>query len=401
MTQSFVVGVPREADPEECRVALVPQAVPALKKQGVEVLVQANAGLAAGFTDKQYEDKGAIMLVDRAEVFSRANIILQVRMLGACGEHGKPDVALLRRDQVVICSCEPLWCPQAIQETASSAATIFSLELVPRITRAQSMDILSSMATVAGYRAVLLAASAAPRMFPMMMTAAGTLKPARVLVIGAGVAGLQAIASSKRLGAVVFGYDIRPAVREQVESLGGKFVELNVAAENSESKGGYAKEMSDDFYRRQQEALTKVIADCDILITTAAIPGRKSPVLITREMAEAMAPGSVIVDIAAERGGNCEVTVPGQTIQHQGVTVIGPVNLASTVPVHASEMFSKNITTFLQPLIKGGSLNIDLNDEVIRETLVTRDGEVVSNRVRSLLGLPELAPPVSGESITA
>ena len=401
MTQSFIVGVPREADPEECRVALVPQAVPALMKQGVEVLVQANAGLAAGFTDKQYEDKGAAIIVDRAEIFSRANIILQVRMLGACEDHGKPDVALLRRDQVVICSCDPLWCPQAIQDAAGTAATIFSLELVPRITRAQSMDILSSMATVAGYRAVLLAASAAPRMFPMMMTAAGTLKPARVLVIGAGVAGLQAIASSKRLGAVVFGYDIRPAVREQVESLGGKFVELNVAAENSEAKGGYAKEMSEDFYRRQQEALTKVIADCDILITTAAIPGKKSPVLITREMAEAMAPGSVIVDIAAERGGNCEVTVPGQTIQHQGVTVMGPVNLASTVPVHASEMFSKNITTFLQLLIKGGSLNIDLDDEVINETLVTRDGEVVSNRVRSLLGLPELTPPVAGEEKTA
>ena len=396
MAETFVLGVPREADPEERRVALVPQSIPALKKLGVEVLIQANAGLSAGFTDEQYESRGASIVVDRADLYSRSNIILQVRTLGACGEFGDQDVALLRSGQVLISGCEPLWCPEAIQSAAKTGATIFSLELVPRITRAQSMDILSSMATIAGYRAVLLAATAAPRMFPMMMTAAGTLKPARVLVIGAGVAGLQAIASAKRLGAVVFGYDIRPAVREQVESLGGKFVELNVTADDAESKGGYAKEMSEDFYRRQREELTKVIADCDILITTAAIPGKKSPVLVTREMAEAMAPGSVIVDIAAERGGNCEVTIPGQTIDHQGVTVMGPINLASSIPVHASEMFSKNITTFLIPMIKTGTLNIDLNDEVINETLVAQNGAVVNTRVRSLLGLSESGAVSSG-----
>ena len=247
------------------------------------------------------------------------------------------------------------------------------------------MDILSSMATIAGYRAVLLAATAAPRMFPMMMTAAGTLKPARVLVIGAGVAGLQAIATAKRLGAIVFGYDIRPAVKEQVESLGGKFVALDLSTGDAESKGGYAREMDDDFYRRQREAMKKVIADCDVVITTAAIPGKKAPVLVTTEMVEAMAPGSVIVDLAAERGGNCEVTACGQTIEHQGVKILGPVNLPSDIPVHASEMFSRNVLTFLQGMIKDGQVNLDLDDEVLKDTLLTRDGDICNDRVRELL----------------
>ncbi|HQZ66176.1 MAG TPA: Re/Si-specific NAD(P)(+) transhydrogenase subunit alpha [Planctomycetaceae bacterium] len=385
MTQPLILGVLREAEPSERRVALVPAAIPGLKKTGVEILVQTDAGRAAGFTNEQYADKGASIVTDRAEVFSKANIILQVHSLGACSGVIDADIALLRKDQVLIAGCEPLWCPEMIAKAAATGATIFSLELVPRITRAQSMDILSSMATIAGYRAVLLAAAESPRMFPMMMTAAGTLKPARVLVIGAGVAGLQAIASAKRMGAVVFGYDIRPAVKEQVESLGGKFVVLDVKADNAESAGGYAKQMSDEFYRQQREALKKVIADCDVVITTAAIPGKKAPVLVTREMVEAMAPGSVIVDIAAERGGNCEVTVAGETIDLNGVKILGPVNLASSIPVHASEMFSKNITTFLLPIIKSGAVKIDTDDEVIRETLVARNGEVVHERVRGLL----------------
>ncbi len=388
MTQSLVLGVLREADPDERRVALVPAAVPALKKAGAEVLIQTRAGQVAGFTDDQYAAKGATLVADRAEIFARATIILQVRSLGACLEFADPDLAMLRKDQVLIAGCEPLWSPEAIGKAAATGATVFALELVPRITRAQSMDILSSMATIAGYRAVLLAATESPRMFPMMMTAAGTLKPARVLVIGAGVAGLQAIASAKRMGAVVFGYDIRPAVKEQVESLGGKFVVLDVKADNAESAGGYAKQMSDEFYRQQREALKKVIADCDVVITTAAIPGRKAPVLVTREMVEAMAPGSVVVDIAAERGGNCEVTVAGETVELNGVRVLGPVNLASSIPVHASEMFSKNITTFLMPMIKSGSVKIDTTDEIIRETLVTQNGEVVNDRVRELLSVP-------------
>lgn len=388
MTQSLAVGVAREADPVEKRVALVPSSIPSLIKCGATVYVQSGAGIAAGVLDEQYAAKGATLIADRNEIFAKSDIVLQVRSLGACDNSIPSDIGLLRRGQILIAGCEPLWCPEIVRDAAATGATIFSLELVPRITRAQSMDILSSMATIAGYRAVLLAAVEAPRMFPMMMTAAGTLKPARVLVIGAGVAGLQAIASAKRLGAVVLGYDIRPAVREQVESLGGKFVELDVKADDAEGKGGYAKEMSEDFYRRQREAMQKVISECDIVITTAAIPGKKSPVLVTKEMVEAMAPGSVIVDIAAERGGNCEVTVAGETIQHGGVTVLGPTNLASSIPVHASEMFSKNISTFLLPIIKGGAININLTDEVIRETLVARDGEVFNNRVRDLLGLP-------------
>lgn len=388
MTQSLVLGVLREADPDERRVALVPAAVPPLKKAGAEVLIQTGAGQAAGFTDDQYAAKGATLVTDRAGIFSRADMILQVRSLGACVGFADADLALLRKDQVLIAGCEPLWSPESIGKAAATGATVFALELVPRITRAQSMDILSSMATIAGYRAVLLAATESPRMFPMMMTAAGTLKPARVLVIGAGVAGLQAIASAKRMGAVVFGYDIRPAVKEQVESLGGKFVVLDVKADNAESAGGYAKQMSDEFYRQQREALKKVIADCDVVITIAAIPGKKAPVLVTREMVEAMAPGSVVVDIAAERGGNCEVTVAGETVELNGVRVLGPVNLASSIPVHASEMFSKNITTFLLPMIKSGSVKIDTTDEIIRETLVTQNGEVVHDRVRELLSAP-------------
>jgi NAD(P) transhydrogenase subunit alpha len=384
----MVLGVLCEADPDERRVALVPSAVPTLKKAGAEVLIQTSAGQAAGFTDDQYAAKGATLVGDRAEIFARANIILQVRSLGACIEFADRDISLLRKDQVLIAGCEPLWRPEAIGKAAATGAMVFALELVPRITRAQSMDILSSMATIAGYRAVLLAAIESPRMFPMMMTAAGTLKPARILVIGAGVAGLQAIASAKRMGAVVFGYDIRPAVKEQVESLGGKFVVLDVKADNTESVGGYAKQMSDEFYRQQREALKKVIADCDVVITTAAIPGKKAPVLVTREMVEAMAPGSVVVDIAAERGGNCEVTAAGETVELNGVKVLGPVNLASAIPVHASEMFSRNITTFLMPLIKSGSVKIDTADEIVRETLVTQNGEVVNDRVRELLSAP-------------
>lgn len=393
----LVVAVTKEADPAERRVALVPAIIPALTKLGITVRVETGAGQAAGFPDHQYSEKGAEIVPSRAELLQHADIVLQVRSLGACGEHGAADIELLQDGQVLIASCDPLTFPDRMPAVAEKGVTAFSLELVPRITRAQSMDILSSMATVAGYRAVLLAATAAPRMFPLMMTAAGTLKPARVLVIGAGVAGLQAIATSKRMGAVVYGYDIRPAVREQVESLGGKFVELDLETQESEAAGGYAKEMDDDFYQRQREAMKKVIADCDIVITTAAIPGKTAPILVTTEMVEAMAPGSVIVDLAAERGGNCEVTKAGETYCHNGVTVLGPCNLPSDVPVHASEMFSKNIVTFLQLLITDGQLKIDTEDEIIRDTLLTRGREVVNNRVRELLGME----PLPAETVTA
>ncbi len=397
----LVVAVPREADPEEKRVALVPAMVPTLTKGGLKVRLETNAGMAAGFPDQLYLDKGAEIDSDRAELLKHADIVLQVRALGANDGVQTDDVPLLHEGQVLIASCDPLTFPDSVAPVAERGVTAFSLELVPRITRAQSMDILSSMATVAGYRAVLLSATAAPRMFPLMMTAAGTLKPARVLVIGAGVAGLQAIATAKRLGAVVYGYDIRPAVREQVESLGGKFVELDLEAGQSETQGGYAKQMDEDFYRRQREAMKKVIADCDVVITTAAIPGRKAPILVTTEMVEAMAPGSVVVDLAAERGGNCEVTRPGETIDHNGVAVLGPCNMPSDVPVHASEMFSKNVVTFLQLMIKDGQLNIDTEDEIIRDTLLTRGKVIVNGRVRELLNMEPLEPPAdsAAESI--
>ena len=394
--QGLVVGVPRESDPEEARVALVPAMIGDLTNRGVNVQIQSGAGFAAGFPDAEYTTKGATLVDDRRELIRTSDILLQVRALGAAGEHGTADTEILKDGQILISSCDPLTYPQAIHAAAEKGLTLFSLELVPRITRAQSMDILSSMATVAGYRAVLLAAGAAPRMFPMMMTAAGTLKPARVLIIGVGVAGLQAIATAKRLGAVVYGYDIRPAVREQVESLGGKFVELDLETVDSESTGGYAKEMDDEFYRRQQEAMKKVIAEMDVVITTAAIPGKKAPVLVTTDMVDAMSPGSVVLDLAAERGGNVEVTVAGETIDHQGVKVLGPCNLSSDIPVHASEMFSRNIVAFLQLMIdSNGQLRIDMDDEIIRDTLIARKRQVVSNRVRELLGLDLISPPES------
>lgn len=404
-SQMLSVGVPREADPDERRVALVPGSIPQLTKAGLQVLVESGAGVQAGITDDDYAARGAILVSSREQLFADAQILLQVRALGAGGAAGTADISRLRHGQLLIAGCEPLWCPQPVAAAAATGATVFALELVPRITRAQSMDILSSMATLAGYRSVLLAALEAPRLFPMLMTAAGTLKPARVLVIGAGVAGLQAIATARRLGAVVLGYDIRPAVREQVESLGARFVQLDVQAANTESAGGYAQQMSEEFYERQRAALQAVLATCDVVITTAAVPGRRSPILVTRQMVEAMPAGAVLVDIAAERGGNCEVTVAGQTIQHHGVSVLGPVNLPSSLPVHASEMFSRNLTTFLLPLIRAGQLHLDLTDEIQRETLVARDGEVVSPRVRDLLGLPPLpqrpATPQTSPSATS
>ena len=296
----------------------------------------------------------------------------------------------LRSGQTVIGFADPLGTPQAVRDVAASGATLLSMELMPRITRAQSMDALSSMATIAGYKGVLLAANLLPRMFPMLMTAAGTISPARVFVVGAGVAGLQAIASARRLGARIEAYDVRPAVKEQVQSLGARFVELPLEAADSEDKGGYAKAQDESFYRRQREMMLKVVAASDVVITTALIPGKRAPILITTEMVEAMAPGSVIVDLAAERGGNCEVTRPDETVVHKGVTVVGPSNPAALVPYHASQMYSKNITTFLMHLLgKDGatkpSLEINQEDEITRETLLTYQGAVVHSRVRELV----------------
>jgi len=380
------IGILKETFPGERRVALIPAVLHPLSKVGAAVVVESGAGVAAGYPDEAYVEKGA-RVASRDEVLSNCDILAMVRAFGANQEAGKPDLAKLGPGKTVVGTCDPLGEPQAAREVAETGATLLSLELMPRITRAQSMDILSSMATIAGYKAVLLAANHLPKMFPMMMTAAGTIKPARVFIIGAGVAGLQAISSARKLGAVVEAYDVRPAVKEQIESLGGKFVEMPLETEGAEDAGGYAKDQGEDFLRRQRELMTRVVAENDVVITTAAIPGKKSPVLVTGEMVQGMQPGSVIIDLAAERGGNGELTRAGETVVEHGVTILGPINIPSEIPYHASQMFSKNVTTFLLHLIdKEGNFQLDTEDEITAGTLVARDGKVVHPRILDLLG---------------
>ena len=391
----MIVGVPKEGFPGERRVALVPAVIPTLAKAKWEVLVESGAGEAASYPDAAYVEKGARIAASRADVFGSADAVFQVLGHGANDKTGRADLPLLRRDQVLIAFLRPLGDPRSVSEIAATGATAFAVELMPRITRAQNMDALSSMSTVAGFKAVLLAASTLPRMFPMLTTAAGTIPPARVLVVGAGVAGLQAIATARRLGAVVSGYDVRPAVKEQVQSLGAKFVELPLETAGAEDAAGYARAQDEAFYRRQRELMARVVAESDVVITTAVVPGKKAPVLITAEMVRGMAPGSVIVDLAAERGGNCELTRPDETVVEHGVTIIGPVNLASTVPYHASQMYARNLTAFFLHLAKSGAIELNLEDEITRETLLTRGGEVVHPRVREALGLPPLETPTA------
>jgi NAD(P) transhydrogenase subunit alpha len=378
------VGVPRETWPGETRVALIPTGVTQLKKAGAEIVVEQGAGSAAGFPDTAYTQAGA-QIASRTEVFSTSGILLQVRSV-------PPDLPSLRSGQAVIGFADPLGSPDVIGSMAQRGTSAFSMELMPRITRAQSMDALSSMATIAGYKGVLLAADALPRMFPMLMTAAGTLAAAKVFIVGAGVAGLQAIATSRRLGAKVEAYDVRPAVKEQVQSLGARFVEMALETGDAEDKGGYARAQDESFYRRQREMMLKVVAASDVVITTALIPGKKAPILVTEEMVDGMAPGSVVVDLAAERGGNCALTKPDQVVVHKGVTILGPSNPAASIPFHASQMYSKNITTFLLHLLgkEGASkpaLELNPEDEITRETLLTRGGEVVHPRVKELLSV--------------
>ena len=389
----MLVAVARESLPGENRVALVPASVPALAKAGLEVVVESSAGQAAGYLDDAYAESGAKVVAGRDDALA-ADVVLQVRAAGANPEAGRADLERFRQGQVVIGLCDPLAAPQAAQEVADRGVSLFALELLPRITRAQSMDVLSSMATVSGYRAVLLAAERLPKMFPMLMTAAGTVRPAKVFIMGAGVAGLQAIATARRLGAVVSANDIRPAVAEQVESLGAKFVQLDLDTGAAEDKGGYAKEMGEEFLRKQRELIARVVAESDVVITTAAVPGKKAPTLVTAEMVAGMAPGSVIVDLAAERGGNCELTKPGETVVSGGVSILGPTNPASDVPYHASQMYAKNISTFLLHLVHDGRLKIDLDDEITRETLIARDGHVVHPGICELLGIE---PPARDE----
>ena len=386
----MIVGVPRETFPGERRVALVPAAIPNLTKAGLEVVVEAGAGAGAGYPDADFTAKGVKIVADRAEVFRAADIVVQILCYGSNDKTGKADVPLFRRGQTLIGFLRPLGSIETLQEIAGKGVTSFSVELMPRTTRAQSMDVLSSMATICGYKAVVLAADTSPRIFPMLTTAAGTITPARVFVIGAGVAGLQAIATARRLGAVASAYDLRPAAKEQVQSLGGRFVELPIEAKDAEDARGYARAQDETFYRRQRELLGKVVVESDVVISAAVIPGKKPPILVTKEMVAGMAPGSVIVDLAGERGGNCELTRPGEIVVEHGVTIIGWFNLASTVPYHASQMYARNVSAFLLHLVKDGKLQLDLDDEIVRETLLTRGGEVINPRIREFFSLPAL-----------
>lgn len=392
----MIVGVPKEIYPEERRVALVPAVIPNLKKGGMDVVVEAGAGAAAGYPDAEYAEKGARLIEKREEVFATADIIVQFLVHGANDKTGQADLPLMRKGQVLVGFLRPLGSMKTLQELAERGVSAFSVELMPRTTRAQSMDVLSSMATICGYKAMVLAANTLPRMFPMLTTAAGTIAPARVLIIGAGVAGLQAIATARRLGAVASAYDMRPAAKEQVQSLGGRFLELPIEAKDAQDARGYGTVQDETFYAKQRELLGNTVADSDVVITAAVIPGKKSPVLVTKEMVQRMAPGSVIIDLAAERGGNCELTKPDETIVAHGVTIIGEFNLAGTVPYHASQMFARNVASFLLHLVKEGKANLNLQDEIIRETLVAHAGEVVSARVREFFSLPALQSAPAG-----
>lgn len=387
----MIVGVPKESYPGERRVALVPGVLANLAKAGLQVIVEAGAGSSAGYPDSEYADKGAKVVASRTEIFASADIIAQVLCYGSNDKTGHADLPLLRSGQVLVGFLRPLGAAETLQEIARTGATAFSVELMPRTTRAQSMDALSSMATICGYKAVIMAADTLPRIFPMLTTAAGTITPGRVLIIGAGVAGLQAIATARRLGAVASAYDMRPAAKEQVQSLGGRFVELPIEAKDAQDARGYATAQGEEFYRKQRELLGEAVAANDVVITAAVIPGKTSPILVTKEMVTRMAPGSVIVDLAAERGGNCELTRGGETVIEHGVTIIGAFNLASAVPYHASQMYAKNVTAFLLNLVKDGKLQINEADEIHRETLLTHGGEIVNARVREFFGLPALA----------
>jgi len=387
----MIVGVPREIFPGERRVAVVPGVVPTLAKAGLEVVVEAGAGVEAGYSDADYESKGAKIVASRGDVFAGADIVVQVLCYGSNDRTGRADLPLMKRGQTMIGFLRPLGELATLEEIAATGVTSFSIELMPRITRAQNMDALSSMATICGYKAVLIGADKLPKLFPMLTTAAGTITPSRVLVIGAGVAGLQAIATARRLGAVVSAYDLRPVVKEQVQSLGGRFVELPIEAADAQDAGGYAKAQDESFYQKQRELLGKVVAESDVVITTAVVPGKKSPILVTKEMVAGMTLGSVIVDLAAERGGNCELTRAEETIVAHGVTIVGAINLASSVPYHASQMYGKNLTNFLLHLVKDGKLQLNLEDEITRSTLVTQGGEIVNPRIREFHKLPELA----------
>jgi len=374
------IVVLRETQPGEARVALMPEAVKKLVALNVTVQIESGAGLGAARSDDDYRNAGAEVSADRNALMETADVLTVVNRPSA------EDFARLKSGSVVIGFLRPLDEPAALQPAAARGITTFAVELVPRITRAQSMDALSSMATVAGYKAVIIGADRIPRMFPLLMTAAGTVPPARVLVLGAGVAGLQAIATAKRLGAVVEGYDVRAAAGEQVKSLGATFLEVDLGGIKTEDAGGYAVELSDEAMNRGRALIAEHARQADIIITTAQVPGRRAPLLITAEAVDGMRRGSLVIDLAGATGGNCALTKADETVEHNGVTIIAPTNLAATVPVHASQLYSRNITAFLTPLIKEGQLLIDMNDDVVGPSCVTHNGEIVNKRVAALLG---------------
>ena len=371
------VAVPRETTAGERRVALTPDVVSRLTKSGNTVAVERGAGVAAGFSDDAYAAAGATMKPDANAVYADAGFVLKVQ------RPQDSEVGLLPQGSALVAFLSPLTAPQTAQQLAGRGVTAFAMELIPRISRAQSMDALSSQATVSGYKAVLLAAEALPKFFPMLMTAAGTIAPSKVFVLGAGVAGLQAIATARRLGAVVSGFDTRPVVKEQVESLGATFVAPPITGEGS---GGYARELTAEEQKTNRDALGKNVADSDVVITTALVPGRRAPILITEDMVKAMRPGSAIVDLAAEAGGNCEVTKPGETTVAHGVTIIAPFNLPSTMPLHASQLYAKNVLSLFDHLVKDGKLELDMNDDITKGACVTSGGAVVNAAVAKLLG---------------
>ena len=378
------IGIPKEIQENETRVALIPQSVKKLITKGIEIFVEHDAGTNAYFTDMDYEEAGARIVEDPAALYGTSDLIIKVRKPEFNQMLGQHEINLLKEGNCLVSMLQPAINIDTVQKLVSRKISSISLDSIPRISRAQNMDILSSMSTIAGYKAVLIAASKLPKFFPMFMTAAGTVAPAKVFVIGAGVAGLQAIATAKRLGAVVEAFDTRPIVKEQIESLGARFVSMNLDGEKTEGEGGYANQLSQDLHKRELELIKNQVRKADVVITTAQIPAKRAPILITEDAVREMQRGSVIVDLAADQGGNCELTELGKDVVKYGVTICGPMNLPASMPVHASQMFSKNMESLISIIIKNGQLNLDLNDEIIKGALITHQGRVLKDDIKHL-----------------
>lgn len=381
----MILGVPKEILPGEKRVGIVPESLAKLISLGFEVRVQKDAGKEAGFLDSDYETHGGKIVDDVSDLYSSADVMVKVERPEKHPDTGKHELEMLKKGGLLICFFSPLNNPDLAKKAAETGVDVMSMNDIPRITRAQRMDALSSQTNLAGYKAVLMGANALRKIFPLMMTAAGTISPARVVILGAGVAGLQAIATARRLGAVVEVSDVRPAVKEQVESLGGKYIEPP-QDESLEGEGGYAKEASEEYLRKQQELLKQHISEADVVVTTAQVPGKKAPVLISEETVQSMRPGSVIVDMAAATGGNCALTEPGEEVEKHGVKIIGETNIISLVAYDASQLYSRNVLALLQSLVKEGQLTLDREDEIVQGALITKEGQVIHENTKKLLG---------------